>query len=400
MMEFRPILSALRRHKLAAGLLVLEIAVACAILCNAVFMIRQRLTAMQVHTGLAESGLVWLMTDGVSGDDATPVTERNLAALRGIAGVQSAVTVVSLPLANNDMNFNPSMDADGTKHGPNAQLMLGSPGYLRTLGLKLVEGRDFDADEYAGMDVWLPQSSSMVVTRALAERLWPGRSALGQAFWIGKRRFQVIGVVDHMVRGELRGTASEYVALFAARPGATLSALYVLRTDPASRDRVLREAADRLVALNPQMLINDKGSYTDLRANYFAGDRAMAWLLVTVCAALLVVTALGIGGLASFWVAQRRKQIGVRRAIGATRRDILRHFQTENFLIVTGGVVLGMALAYAINLLLMRHYELPRLPMAYFPVGALVLWIIGQLAVLGPALRAAAVPPVVATRSV
>jgi len=105
-------------------------------------------------------------------------------------------------------------------------------------------------------------------------------------------------------------------------------------------------------------------------------------------------------GLASFWVAQRRKQIGIRRALGATRADILRYFQTENFLIVTFGIVVGMAMAYGISLLLMMHYELPHLPWLYLPIGAIALWLIGQLAVLGPALRAAAVPPVVATRSV
>jgi putative ABC transport system permease protein len=126
----------------------------------------------------------------------------------------------------------------------------------------------------------------------------------------------------------------------------------------------------------------------------------MADILIGVIAALLLVTALGIVGLASFWVAQRRRQIGIRRAVGATRADILLYFQTENFLIVTGGIALGIALAFALNLLLMTHYELPRLPLYYLPIGALVLWGLGQLAVLGPALRAAAVPPVVATRSV
>ena len=113
----------------------------------------------------------------------------------------------------------------------------------------------------------------------------------------------------------------------------------------------------------------------------------------------VVVTGLGIVGLASFWVAQRHKQIGIRRALGATRTDILRYFQTENFLIVTLGVVLGVLLAVGLNLLLMKPYELPRLPLWYLPVGALALWGLGQLAVLAPALRAAAVPPVVATRS-
>jgi putative ABC transport system permease protein len=90
----------------------------------------------------------------------------------------------------------------------------------------------------------------------------------------------------------------------------------------------------------------------------------------------------------------------VRRALGATRGNILHYFQTENFLLATIGIALGMVLAYGINLLLMLHYELPRLPVIYFPVGAIALWLIGQLAVLGPALHAAAVPPVVATKSV
>ena len=126
----------------------------------------------------------------------------------------------------------------------------------------------------------------------------------------------------------------------------------------------------------------------------------MAWLMVAVCVLLLVVTALGIVGLASFWVQQRTKQIGVRRALGATRSQILRYFQTENFLLATIGIALGMLGAFGLNQLLMQHYELPRLPLLYLPAGALVLWALGQLSVLGPALRAAAVPPAVATRSI
>jgi len=126
----------------------------------------------------------------------------------------------------------------------------------------------------------------------------------------------------------------------------------------------------------------------------------MVGMLIGVIIALLLVTALGIVGLASFWVAQRRKQIGIRRAIGATRSDILHYFQTENFLIVTFGIVLGMVLAFALNVVLMKFYELPHLPLVYLPIGALVLWGLGQLAVLGPALRAADVSPMVATRSV
>jgi len=116
-----------------------------------------------------------------------------------------------------------------------------------------------------------------------------------------------------------------------------------------------------------------------------------------VSAALLAVTAFGIMGLASFWVQQRTRQIGIRRALGATRTHILRHFQLENLLLSCAGVVLGLLLAYALNMLLMARYELPRLPLGYLPVAAVLLLLLGQLAVLGPARRGGGGAPPPAT---
>jgi len=155
-----------------------------------------------------------------------------------------------------------------------------------------------------------------------------------------------------------------------------------------------------LEKVDPNRLIRPSITFSENRREFFADDRDMIGLLLIVCGLLLLVTALGIVGLASFWVQQRTKQIGIRRALGATRGQILRYFQTENFLLATVGIVLGMVLAFGINQLLISKYEMPRLPLAYLPVGALGLWLLGQLAVLGPARRAASVPPAVATRSV
>jgi putative ABC transport system permease protein len=148
------------------------------------------------------------------------------------------------------------------------------------------------------------------------------------------------------------------------------------------------------------MLQEQCQTFGDLRADYFKADRAMAWLLGGVCIALLIITALGVVGLASFWVQQRTRQIGIRRALGATKTDILRYFQTENFILATLGILLGMGIAYGINLLLMSKYSVPRLPAGYLPIGAALLWLLGQIAVLGPALRASMIPPAIATRSV
>ncbi|EQD63774.1 ABC transporter permease, partial [mine drainage metagenome] len=122
-------------------------------------------------------------------------------------------------------------------------------------------------------------------------------------------------------------------------------------------------------------------------------------ILMAITAVLLAITALGVSGLASFWVQQRTRQIGTRRALGATRGAVLRHFQAENFVIASMGVALGAALTLGINQLLMQHFAQPRLPLLYVAWGALSMWVLGQLAVLGPALRAARVPPTAAMRS-
>jgi putative ABC transport system permease protein len=209
-------------------------------------------------------------------------------------------------------------------------------------------------------------------------------------------------VVDKLARPNEQGgpESYHYSMLLPIKVPYTLGGNYLLRVPPERRAETLKAAVDVLERNGPNRIILEQDTMQELRANYYRQDRAMAWMLVIVCVALLVVTALGIVGLASFWVQQRTKQIGVRRALGATRGQILRYFQTENFLLATLGIVLGMLLAYAINQLLMGKYELPRLPAIYLPVGAVVLWLLGQVAVLGPARRAAAVPPAVATRSV
>jgi putative ABC transport system permease protein len=136
------------------------------------------------------------------------------------------------------------------------------------------------------------------------------------------------------------------------------------------------------------------------RVDSYKDDHGLAVILGTVCVALLLVTGFGIVGLTSYWVAQRRRQIGIRRALGASRRAIVRYFQTENLLIAASGTALGIALAIAANLWMVSSFEMQRLNPVYAFVGALAVLGLGQLAVLWPALRAASIPPALATRGV
>ncbi|SEO93928.1 putative ABC transport system permease protein [Luteibacter sp. UNC138MFCol5.1] len=408
-MEIRPILSTLLRHKITALLLIVQIALTCAIVCNAVFLIRQRLQRMDIPSGIAEHQLLQIQFAYV-GDrpDAYAQAQADLATLRQIAGVQAVALANQLPLSGY------AMSNSGIKLRPNQQhdsLEVASyygQNLLATLGVRLQSGRDFRSDELLDLKSVLPalHASDMtrlphavIVSQAVAARLWPGQSALGKTIYVGDDiPLQVIGVSGPLARPDDLQNGPQYSIVYPIRLTATEGGSYLIRTASRDREQVLISALTALEGLDPNRIVLEKRTYDDVRQSFFERDRAMTGMLAGVIAAMLAITALGIAGLASFWVSQRRRTIGVRRALGATRGDILRYFQTENFLLATIGIALGMGLAYGMNLLLMQHYELPRLPSTYLPVGAIALWLIGQLAVLGPALRAAAVPPVVATR--
>ena len=407
-MDILPILATLRRHKITAALLILQIALTCAIVCNAVFLISQRLHRMDMDSGVAEHELVYvrLADIGRSADEKARNAE-DLAALRQIPGVTDVASLNQVPFGNSSWNSGIKLDPQQKTSTLNMTTYYGENA-AQALGVQLVAGRMLQPDDYmdfdnvvkaaqAGDNKHLP--SVLVITQGLAERLWPGQSALGKQIYLGSDTpLRVVGVVKSLVRPSVWDDAiAQYTGLLPVR---VFENQYLIRTAPAERERVLKAALVALKKTDPHRVVIDKKIWDDIRKDFFRQDRAMAVLLVGVCVALLVITALGIVGLGSFWVAQRRRQIGVRRALGATRGHILHYFQTENFLLATFGILIGMVLAYGINLFLMHRYELPRMPAIYFPVGAIALWLIGQLAVLGPALRAAAVPPVVATRSV
>lgn len=410
-MDILPILSTLRRHKLTAWLLILEIALTCAIVCNAVFLIGQRLERMDMPSGVAEHELLQIqVADVVAPANPYARMVEDMAVLRQVPGVISVASSNQVPFGSSSSNANLRLDPAQPQRTLNAATYFGE-NLPKTLGTRLVSGRNLQTEDFIDVDVAMKAlgtgdaknlPSVTLITQTLAERLWPGQNPLGRIIYLTPTvGLRVVGVLDSLVRANAYDiNTAQYTMVVPLRMGAGKDQSYLIRTRSEDRTQVLSAALAALKKVDAQRVVTTKRSFEEVRRKFFQDDRAMAGMLVGVIAALLIVTALGIVGLASFWVAQRRRTIGVRRALGATRANILHYFQTENFLLATIGIALGMVLAYGINLFLMLHYELPRLPAVYFPIGAVVLWLIGQVAVLGPALRAAAVPPVVATRSV
>ncbi len=403
-MDLMPILAALKRQKTAAALIAIEIALCCAIVCNALFLIANRLERSAVSSGIAEMELIRVATAGTGAEVATSRLRADLAALKDVSGVIDATLTNQVPFGKSSWNTGVRLTREDRNSVAEVGSYYGDEQLLETLGVQLVAGRDFNSDEFIDFDQILgghgKEPNVAIITTTLAKQLYGDADPLGREFFPGEEPVRVVGVVDRLIRPRLGEDTSynESSMILPIRMGGGYG-FFLLRTLPQDRAAVIEAVRAKLKEISPNRIVLESKSIEELRSDYFKQDRVMAGLLVAVVVSLLIVTALGIVGLASFWVQRRRRQIGIRRALGATRRQILHYFQTENFLIVTLGIVVGMAGAYAISGWLMQQYEMPRLPLWYLPVGAVVLWLLGQIAVLAPALRAASVPPATATRS-
>lgn len=405
MLELRPILSALMRSRVALVLLGLQIALTLAITCNALFIIGERAALMARPSGIAEADSFMLTSIGFgAGYDLRRSIADDLALLRALPGVVAAAPVNTLPMTNGGWSGGVSLRREQKTASAYSALYFTDDHGLAALGVRLVAGRDFRPDEIGrrsrATEGWPP---GVIISRALGEKLWPGEDPLGKAYWLDVDRepSTVIGVVERLQAPWVH-TADivEHATLVPEVIDDGAFSRYVVRAAPGQRDAVMKQAEAALAALNASRIVRDGKTVEKVRAEAYADDRAMMIILAVVIVSLLVITALGLVGMASFWVTQRTRQIGTRRALGATRGAILRHFLVENFVITSFGLLLGAALAWGFNLWLMQHYDTAAMPWYYVPGGCAMLWLLGQLAVLGPARRASRVPPAMATRSV
>jgi putative ABC transport system permease protein len=411
-MEFRPVLNALMRNKTGLLLIVLQVAITLAIVCNSVFIILQRIEKVNRPSGMDEANLFTVTSLGFASDYDLPGSLRqDLDALRSIPGVVDATTINSVPLSQGGWSEGVSNQSDSVPE--DKRVREGSAIYMvdehgaNTLGVRIVAGRNFNAGDVSARTKDDKGSlHSVIVTQALADKLFPG-GAVGKTLYSslpGKDGpVTVIGVIERLQAPWVGWDKVEQAMLVPQYDHGEFgdsSSRFLVRTQPGRRDEIMKEAERKLGEVNSGRIVRGLRSIEEVRGESYRQDRAMTIVLTAVIFALLAVTGLGIVGMVSFWVTRRIKQIGTRRALGARRFDIRRYFMIENLIVVGIGIALGLLLTYGFNLWLMKHYELPRLAWYYAPVGALTVLLLGQLAVFGPATRATRVSPAVATRTV
>jgi putative ABC transport system permease protein len=412
-LEIRALLSALWRNKTGPLLVSAQVAITLAVLVNVAYVVEQRIEQINKPTGLDVDNIFWFYTQSTSNDYpyATAVTA-DLNYLNSLPEVVAAATTQSmpetgsytgLPFASNPEAFQKS------NGGVGAQIFLGSEKFVDAMGLKLIAGRNFDrgaikppaADVDASLSNW---ADEVIVTQAMAKKLYPDGNALGKPVYVGliNKSSTIVGIVELM---RTEPTSDRYDFIYTQVVIAPIlpdgpNVVYAVRAKPGQRASLMAKLEKNFADLQPGRFIARMQDFTQTVEDSRRETRASAIILAVVAAFVLAVTVVGISGLAAFNVSTRTKQLGVRRAIGARKFHILRYFLVENWIITTCGAALGCLLALAAGVKLSTVLEISRAPLYYFVGGVLLIWIVGLLAVLLPARRAAAISPAIATRSV
>jgi putative ABC transport system permease protein len=328
------------------------------------------------------------------------VVEQILERVRAVPGVSAAGSIHFLPLSGIHSGTGAHrLDRPVPAHGedPGAGVSVITPGYLTAMGIPLIAGRDFDARDRLGA----PRVA--LVNEALVRDFYPGEDPLGKRLFVewcdGDEdcRHEIVGVVGDVRHGGLQQAAERTVFLSNAQAPSFVASL-VVRTsgDPAFAAAAVREQVRRV---DPEQGLLSVRPMEGVVADSIARPRLQALLLGGFAALALAMACLGLYGALAYSVEQRRREVGVRVAIGATPRRILRLVVGEGLRMTAVGLAIGAALALG----LARYVSAllfgvtPTDPAVYAGVGTLLL-AVAVVASCAPARRAMRVDPVVALR--
>ena len=406
-MHIGPIWRAMLRNKAGFVLIALQIAVTLTILTNAVGIIQDSANKVSQDSGIDEAN-TFAFTSVLFADyereQRMTLIDEDLDLIRNTPGVLNAVASNSFPLRQGGWSMRLALEP-----GNQAAESVGTAIYfidehgLETFDLELIEGKNFTPDQVTWND---PEDSTWpayaIITEQLAKDMWPDEAApyVGRLMYINDNDpVNVVGVVDRLQSPWPGWSDLVERSMLVPQRRASEYVRYIVRAEPGMRDQLMPEIEAALAASNRDRIIRNMRTMDEVRQLAYVGDTALIKILGFVVFLLTIITALGIVGLASFNVSRRTRQIGIRRALGATKQSIVRYFMLENTIVSAIGLVIGGALAIGLNMLMVEAFSLEPLAWYVIPVGMIGLWIVGQVAVAGPARRASNITPAIATRS-
>jgi putative ABC transport system permease protein len=392
------------RNKTRFVLIILEVAITLAIVTNCVTLILAERADMQRPSGFDDENLIWVRSRTFGSefqeDDVVQATLRSdLRTLAAMPGVESVANTFFLPWQGGGSSTIVRTPG-GNDEGYRTQIYGATTAIFETLNTPVAEGRGFQASDFAWEDEEDGYAKVVVISRSLATQIWGEASPLGKILTRsdGSEPATVIGVIDHFYN-PYGWPIHEQVVFYPLHAGNQRGASYLVRLEPGALPSFIADFEKRLLAVNGNRVFQTR-TIAEVKDAFFSGGRLLVKAMTAVIVVLVFVTTLGIVGITSLSVAERTKQIGTRRALGATRAQILQHFLLENWIVTTTGIALGLIATYGLNVLLLNYMDNVKLQWPLVAIGVGLLWITGVLATIPPALRGARISPAIATRSV
>lgn len=403
-MPFGPIVRAMTRNKTRFVLIILEIAITLAIVTNCVQLILKERNEMQRLSGFDDDNLVWVRsrtfgTEFQEDDVVTSTIASDLRALSAMPGVKAVSNTFFLPWQGGGSS-NVVITAGGNPEGYRTQVYTGSTGIFETLNTPVTEGRGFEDGDYAYINDEDGNPTVAVISRALARLMWGDESPLGKIITStdGSNAVTVVGVIEEFYN-PYGWPIHEYATFLPGQAGGARGASYLVRTEPGGMAAFTDGYEKVMMGVNPNRVFQTR-TILEIRDQFFAGGRLLVKAMTGLIIILVFVTALGIVGITAMSVSERTRQIGTRRALGASRGQIMQHFLLENWIVTTAGVSLGLLATYGLNVLLMNSMGDVKLQWPLVAAGVVLLWLTGLVATIPPALRGMKISPAIATRSV
>ncbi|ESP95437.1 ABC transporter permease [Pseudoalteromonas luteoviolacea] len=402
MKDFTPILKTLWKNKTGPTLLIIQIAVAFTILINISYMAMSKLHEINLPSGLGEDTLFSFRTNlPVESEEYEALLKQDLASIKALNSVKSVVTTNSIPLAGwgLGLQFNESEDPDSFIAYAGIYSM--SDEFMKTLGLEIIMGRGFeDSEMKISNQDYSELSNSILVTQAMAERVSPEdwSAAVGVTVYMNGRPYQIVGVIDKLIATWPDWSGNERSVVF---PVYSFSGenRFLVKARAGQLEQAMEDVRSLLLQ-QPGKFVADLHTFKYTRETGYKAMKSSLSILIGVTIGLVMLTMLGVFGQARFTLMKRRRQIGTRRALGASKFHIMRFYIIENLVVVGVGVVFGSLFAVLLNVKLMELFRLESVPMEYFLYGGISVCIASLIAVIPTAYSAANISPATATRSV
>ncbi|HEX5736621.1 MAG TPA: ABC transporter permease [Blastocatellia bacterium] len=392
------------RYSLRNLLVVVQMALTLIPLVSAGLLVKSFLRLQQVNPGFAPENVLTMRVSLPAlfdeGDKAVLFFKQATERIESIPGVESVGAVTLLPLvgSNNRASFNIKSRPYPENEEPVAEFRAVTPNYFRAMGIPVIRGRTFTEHDVKG------KTGAIIINETMARRYWPGEDPLGQVMSFGVSvsdnepdEWEIVAIVGDLKHFSLDSEAvPEMYIPHAQQPWTGMTMVARSSMDPTQLATLMR---GQVLSLDRNQPVSDVRTMSEVVGRSIAQQRFYLLLFALFAVMALVLAAVGIFGVMSYSVTERTREIGIRMALGAQTRDVLRHVVGQGMLLTLAGVVIGLVGSFLLTRFMANMlYEVDAFDPVTFAAISLLLALVALIACYIPARRATRVDPMVALR--